>query len=247
MASSSTSASDGPQTFPSTWWSQVLAAGDPSLPEHRERLNALLRDYWKPVFAFIRASWRKPVEEARDLTQAFFARVLEKEYLGKLRPELGSFRGYLKTALRHFLVDAERAAEPRRPDGPILSLDLPLESLEPVSPGPAESADDTYDRHWFGSLLEESIAELRRTLEEKGKGDYFALLSAYLIEPLSRKDDVRPTYRDMALRFGLAETDVRNRLTYCRVVLRRIVERRIQTYCSSADEVAQEWRMFLGT
>ena len=241
------SSTDSPQTFPSTLWSQVLAAGDPSVPEHRERLNALLRDYWKPVFAFIRASWRKPVEEARDLTQAFFARVLEKGYLGTLRPERGSFRGYLKTALRHFLVDAERAAEARRPDGPMLSLDLPLESLEPVSPGPGESADDTYDRHWFGSLLEESLAELRGHLEEKGKGAYYALLSAYLIEPLSRRDEARPTYRDMALRFGLAETDVRNRLTYCRAVLRKIVERRIQTYCSSADEVAQEWRMFLGT
>jgi hypothetical protein len=99
-------------------------------------MNALLRDYWKPVFAYIRAAWRKPVEDARDLTQAFFARLLEKGYLGTLRPDAGSFRGYLKTALRHFLVDAERAADARRPEKPILSLDLPLDHLEPGRPPP---------------------------------------------------------------------------------------------------------------
>jgi RNA polymerase sigma-70 factor (ECF subfamily) len=237
----STTFHEGPRAFPSTLWSQVLAAGDPSLPEQRERLNSLLRAYWKPVFAYVRAAWRKPAEDARDLTQAFFARVLEKNYLATLRPEAGSFRGYLKTALRHFLVDAERAADARGPGRPVLSLDLPLAQLEPVAPAPGEAPDAAYDRHWFGSLLEESLAELRRVLQEKKKAEYHDLLLATLAE------GAKPTYHDLAARFGISESDVRNRLSYCRVVLRRIVEARIQTYCSSREEASQEWRNFLGT
>ena len=243
----STTFHEGPAAFPSTLWSQVLAAGDPALPEHRDRLNALLREYWKPVFAYIRAAWRKPVEDARDLTQAFFARVLEKGHLANLRPEGGSFRGYLKTALRHFLIDAERAAEARRPEKPVLSLDLPLERLEPVAPNAGETPDDAYDRHWFGSILEQALSELRLSLEEKNKKAYFDLLHAVLIEPaLEKNPDARPSYRDLAGRFGLSESDVRNRLTYCRLLLRRIVENRIQATCSSREEASQEWRNFLG-
>ena len=93
MAVTNSTGAWGSRRFPSTIWEDVLAAGDPARPEHRERLEELMRTYWKPVFAYIRSVWKKPVEESKDLTQDFFTRILEKEYLGRLRPELGSFSG----------------------------------------------------------------------------------------------------------------------------------------------------------
>src|SRR5262245_9712599 len=106
MTDRDTSIGGSRKGFPTTIWSDIIAAGDSSDPQSRDRLDRLLRTYWKPVFAYVRSSWRKPVEDAKDLTQAFFASVLQKGYLSRLDPDRGSFRGYLKKALKHFLIDA---------------------------------------------------------------------------------------------------------------------------------------------
>src|SRR5256885_9151341 len=111
------------RSFPTTQWSQVLAAQDPTQPGYRDRLDALLRVYWKPAYAYIRVAWRKSNEDAKDLTQAFFARLLQNGRIAAVQTEGGRFRSYLKQALRNFLIDAERAAEVRRPIERVVAID----------------------------------------------------------------------------------------------------------------------------
>ena len=103
------------RAFPTTQWSQVLGAQDKTQPGNRDRLDALLRAYWRPVYTYIRLGWRKSNEDSKDLTQAFFARLLQNGLIASARADSGRFRSYLKQALKNFLIDADRAAEVRRP------------------------------------------------------------------------------------------------------------------------------------
>jgi RNA polymerase sigma-70 factor (ECF subfamily) len=235
------------QSFPTTIWSQILAAGDPSDPQSRERLNQLILCYWKPVYAYIRASWHKSIEDAKDLTQAFFVRLLEKDYVSRLRPERGSFRGYLKQALKHFLNNADRDAAVRRPERPVFRLDATDEDLTQLGPGaPDESPDDAYDHEWFCSLVETCIEEFRQELTRQGKGIHFEVLKIYVLDPLDpHREADRPTYGNVASRLGIKETDVRNYLNYCRTALRQILRARIRNYVEGEADVDRELRGLL--
>lgn len=229
------------QAFPSTVWSRLEAARDPSHPEYRRGLDHLLSSYWKPAFTYIRIAWRKPVEDAKDLTQAFFARLLEKSFVAGFQPERGSFRRYLKQALKYFLINAERDASIRRPEGPLLSLEATSEELAKISPAsPEETPDAAYDRQWFSDLVDSAIRELEATLGRDGKADYFRVFRCYLLEDASST-----TYSQVAARLELRETDVRNYLHHCRVALRQILRDRIREYVESDSDVERELINFL--
>ncbi len=221
--------------FPSTLWSDVLAAGRAEDPTSREKLERLLREYWKPVFAFVRVAFRKTVEDAKDLTQAFFTHMLQKGYLSRATPERGSFRAYLKVALKHFLIDAERAAAARRPEGPLLSIDAAPGALDLI--GRAEAGDDAesvYDREWMSGVLAAAVDDLRARLETEGKRDTFAIFHEYA------EGRGEATYESLARKFGLQHHDVRNRLSACRKRLRELLQRRVRDYVADDADVARE-------
>jgi RNA polymerase sigma-70 factor (ECF subfamily) len=229
------------QAFPSTVWSQLQAAGDPSHPEYRRGLDHLLSSYWKPAFTYIRIAWHKPVEDAKDLTQAFFARLLEKPFVAGFQPERGSFRGYLKQALKYFLINAERDASVRKPQGPLLSLEATSEELARITPAsPQETPEEAYDRQWFCDLVESSIRDLEAALARDGKDVYVRVFRCYLLE-----DESLPTYAQVAARHGIRESDVRNYLHYCRAALRQVLRERIREYVESDADVERELMGFL--
>src|SRR6185436_21073603 len=101
----STQIGGGDGAYPSTSWTLLRAAADRSSEEWRSRLGTLLQAYWKPVYQSIRARWRKSNEDAKDLTQGFFALLMESNDFARVTREHGTFRSYLKTALDHFLID----------------------------------------------------------------------------------------------------------------------------------------------
>jgi len=229
------------QAFPSTVWSQLQAAGDPSNPEYRRGLDHLLSSYWKPAFTYIRLAWHKPVEDAKDLTQAFFARLLEKSFVAGFQPERGSFRRYLKQALKYFLINAERDAAVRKPEGRLCSLEAGSEELMKIAPAsPEETPDAAYDRQWFQDLLESALRELKSNLLRDGKDAYVRVFEGYLLQDAST-----PTYAEVAVRLELRETDVRNYLHYCRTALRQILRERIREYVESDSDVDRELIGFL--
>jgi RNA polymerase sigma factor (sigma-70 family) len=246
--------------FPTTIWSEVRAAGDPNDPRHRERLESLLLRYWKPVYGYIRVAWRERVEDAKDLAQGFFTLLLERGHFARLREEKGSFRAYLKTALRHYLIDARRAARARRPAGGEL---VPLQRDEAVAADDAFADPElAFDRQWVAELLEDAIATLEQTLRAQGKAIHFDVFRIYCLDPLAREGATgasvdaggerghgsaeKRTYREVAIRLGIKESDVRNYLHLCRTKLRELLRRRIRVYARDEDEVEQELLHVLG-
>lgn len=231
----------GPQAnFPSTLWSDLLEAGNSSAPDSRAKLDRLLRAYWKPVYVYIRTAWRKPVEDAKDLTQAFFAHMMEKGILSVVRPERGSFRGFLKTALRNFSLNAEEHAAVRHPKGPLIRLDARPEEWDSLGPVSREEAPEAaYDREWFQNLLESATETLEKSLALEKKEKIFAVFRRYCLEGSEL------TYRQVGDAFGLSESEVRHGLEYVRGLLKRILRQRIREYVTSDDEIEPELREVL--
>jgi len=203
-------------------------------------MDSLLRSYWKPVFAYVRTSWSKTIEDAKDLTQAFFAYLLRKGYLSHLQAGCGSFRGYLKLALKHFLVDADRAEAARRPEGPLMSLDVGPAELDAQAPD--ESPERAYDREWFRCVLQDSIGTLRESLTREGKQIYFEVFQSRCLESESAG---APTYEELAARLGLTKTQVRWYLAHCRAALHLILRDRIREYVTSDEEIDREMQEVL--
>lgn len=234
--------------FVTTIWSDILAAGDASAPQHREALERLVRTYWKPVHVYLRMAWGKSVEEAKDLTQDFFTHILERNRLSRFQRERGSFRAYLKQALRNFVVDDWRAEEARRPDQPMFRLDATREELERLEPtSPIDTPERAYDREWFRCLFRSSVDDLRILLDGSGKRKYFEVFRTYFPDSVGPAEaDRPPSYREIARRLGITETDVRHYLAYCRRSLRELVRRRIREYVASEEEVDWEMTVFFG-
>jgi RNA polymerase sigma-70 factor (ECF subfamily) len=236
------------RSFPTTQWSQILGAQDRTLPGYRDRLDALLRTYWRPAYAYIRVGWKKSNEDAKDLTQAFFARVLQNELLASARADGGRFRSYLKQALKNFLIDADRAAEVRRPIEPVVALDGEVDVPSGVTP------DEVFDRQWLSCLLDESIARLEVELRADGKEVYWNAFHSYLLDPATAKGATvatrsgeleLPTYASVASRWSLSESDVRNYLTQCRTRLREILKAAVRVTVEDPRDVEEELRSLL--
>lgn len=237
------------RSFPTTQWSQIIGAQDRTLPGYRERLDALLKVYWRPAYTYIRLGWKKSNEDAKDLTQAFFARLLQNGLIASARADSGRFRSYLKQALRNFLIDADRAAEVRRPVEPVVALEGDVEVPAGASP------DDAFDRQWLSCLIDESIARLEVELRAEGKDAYFQVFRTYLLDPQSGKQETvttkdgelqLPTYATVAGRLKLSESDVRNYLNQCRSRLRELMKEAVRQTVEDPRDVEEELRGLLG-
>ena len=155
------SAHDSPVAFTTTHWSIVLAAQGPS-PAAQAALEKLCRMYWRPIYGFVRRQGIQP-EEAKDLTQGFFALLLERRDLEAVRKEKGRLRSYLLTSLKHFLTnERNRAMAIKRGEGQRL---IPLEDLHErehagFEPSDTVTADQIYERRWALSVLDHVLARL---------------------------------------------------------------------------------------
>ena len=195
-----------PHRFPATRWSVVRAAGRTASPESRAALESLCATYWSPVHAFVRRSGRS-ADEAPDLTQAFFARVIEKGDFGNARDTLGRFRTFLLTAVRHFLsnqTDYDRAAkrgggQAHVPIGPQAGDD-PHAAVEPASD---ETPETIYEQRWALTVLDAAMARLELDRQGAGDGLLFETLRPFLT------GDDGASYAEAALTLQKAEGAVR--------------------------------------
>ena len=142
-----------------TQWSQVLAARDGSGTEAREALEFLCQTYWQPLYAYIRHQGADP-DEARDLTQGFFAEFLEKDFLADVDPSKGRFRAFLLASLRHFLSHQREQARTLKRGGGIRTLSLDTEVAEERYVAEAASErtpDEVFDRRWAMTVLDRAM------------------------------------------------------------------------------------------
>lgn len=217
----------------------MLAAGRKSSPQADVALEDLCRTYWFPLYAYVRRQSQSR-EDAEDLTQAFFARFLEKNYLEGLRSEKGKFRAFLLAALKHFLANEwDRAARQKRGGGVTpLSLDWQdadtryhIEPADPLSP------DKLYDRAWAVTLLERVITRLGDESAAEGKAKLFEILKPCLMVGKSAIP-----YPQAATELGMAEGAVRVAVHRLRRRYRELLREEIAQTLSDPAQVEDELR-----
>ncbi len=172
----------GGGVFATTHWSVVLQAGRSDAPGALEALTRLCQDYWFPLYSYARRQGCD-LHSAQDLTQGFFHKLLEKNYLGVADRRRGRFRWFLLTAFKCFLANEwDRSQALKRGGGQtVVSFDaMAAEERHRLEPVDGESADQIYDRRWACELLERARAGLRAEYVEAGREDRFRLLEAYL-------------------------------------------------------------------
>jgi len=232
--------------FPLTRWSVIEGARSTEPAQRQRALDALVSAYWKPVYKYIRLHWAKENEEAKDLTQDFFTRLIEKQLLDRFDPAKARLRTYLRVCVDGLVMNTDKAAQRQKRGGDVVLLPLDFESAEgecrqlPVAApgGPEEFFAKEFARSLFGLAVD----RLRNECEAKGKALYFQLLDLYDIEE-GGKD---LTYEEVATRFGIKATDVTNYLSYARKEFRRIVLEELRTMTASEDEFRREAQTLLG-
>ena len=170
--------------FATTHWSVVHAAGAKSSATSRQALASLCQDYWYPLYSYARRRVPAP-GDAQDLTQAFFAELLEKNYVAAVDPERGQFRAFLLTAFKHFLSkEWERAKAQKRGGGrPPISLDFDLEdSRYGIEPATDLTPEQIFDRQWAMTLLNRIMDNLAAEYNALGKARQFELLKGFIID-----------------------------------------------------------------
>ena len=216
--------------FPSTQLSLLEAASSGvALPnEALERVSAL---YWKPVYRFIRVKFRKSNEDAKDLTQSFFATALQRDFFARFDPAKASFRTYLRMAVERFAASQHAAANRQKRGGGV--------EFEPVEEQAvtSESPEDVFEREWQRQLFVLALDDLRAHCEGCGKQLQFEVFEAY---DLAGGD--RPSYADLAARHGVAETSVTNYLAWARRMLRQFVTERLRGVTAGERDLRDEMR-----
>jgi len=229
--------------FATTHWSVVVAAGGQDLPQRSEALEKLCRSYWYPLYAYIRRRGFNS-EDARDLTQEFFARLLKKNYPAQADRAKGKFRSFLLLTLNHFLADEyDRAQAHKRGGGQsLISLDEeaaegrycrePVDDLTP---------EKLFERRWAEGILENALARLREEYGADGQSEAYAVLKGF--EPGEQQ---ALSYAEAAAKLGISESALKSKIHRLRQRHRELVREEIaQTVCTGA-EVDEELRYLLG-
>jgi len=225
--------------FPQTQWSRLLDRHSSEESRH-EAAAALCGDYWKPVYAFIRAQWGKSDDEAKDLTQAFFAWVLESDLLGRVGREGSRFRTFLKVALKHFLIDETRRDRTLKRGGGMQAVRIDEHALE-LPDRAGRTPEEMLDAVWRSEILGRAVDALGERYRREGKEAQFRVFHDYYWA----KGDP-PGYRELAARHGVSESDVSNYLMAARRALRDALERLIAPTVNSAEAAAEEFRALFG-
>jgi len=232
---------DGAIAFATTHWSVVLAAQGPS-PAAQAALDKLCRTYWWPIYGFVRRQGYKP-EEAQDLTQSFFARLLERRDLETVRQERGRLRSYLLASVKNFLSKArDRELTVKRGEGrPVISLD-DLLARERADQEPAHklSADRIYERRWALTLLEQVLARLRAEYEAAGKLPLFDRLKELLAG-----ESGQPSQAKIAAEMQMTENAVKQAFHRLRYRYRQMLHEEIAHRVAAPDDVEDELRHFM--
>jgi RNA polymerase sigma-70 factor (ECF subfamily) len=193
-------------SFPTTHWSAILAAGQIGGAAADAALAELCRTYWYPIYAFARRKGRQPAD-AQDLTQGFFAHLIETRLVRKADPEKGRFRSFLLGCFTVFLAsETEQAQAQKRSGG---SLVVPIDFAEAgrrlaAEPSSVATPEQLFDRHWAVAALDAALARLETEFNESGRADVFKELL-----PSLQGDDDLTSYSEIARRLDTTEGTVK--------------------------------------
>jgi RNA polymerase sigma-70 factor (ECF subfamily) len=240
--SSETSGGRG-ELFLTTRWTVVLAAGGKSTPQAERALEELCGAYWYPLYAYVRRRGHAKAD-AEDLTQAFFARLLEKNPFDALDAGRGKFRAFLLSALKHFLANEWDRARAQKRGGHATHLSLDWQTADTqfqVADAAAVSPDRAFDREWAVALLARVIERLRAECAAEGKAAQFEQLKVFLTAPKGALP-----HADAARALGLDEGAVRVAVHRLRKRYRALLRDEIAQTLADASQVDEEMRTLFG-
>jgi RNA polymerase sigma-70 factor (ECF subfamily) len=227
----------GATRFNTTHWSVVVNAAEDSSPNGQAALETLCRTYWYPLYAFIRRRGCQPAE-AQDLTQAFFARLLEKGYLRGVDRRKGKFRSFLLAALEHFLANEWRNARAQKRGGGVVVISLDDTSAEQQYerlPASDLSPEKLFEQQWATTLLDQAIVKLRDEFRAEGKAVLFDRLKIFLT------GEKRSTsYASLATELATTEAALKMAVSRMRQRYGELLRAEIAHTVSTPEEVEEE-------
>jgi RNA polymerase sigma factor (sigma-70 family) len=225
--------------FRTTRWSVVLAAGDSACPDKTQALDRLCRSYWYPLYAYVRHRGHNE-HDAQDLTQAFFAHLLNGEGLRRVGPRKTKFRSFLLTALSNFLADEydQRQAQKRGGKETIISFDAhEAEERYHLEPVHSETPERVFDRRWGAALLDCTLKRLEDEFIAAGKAALLEQLREFIIEGATER-----TYAQVAGAIGMTEEAVKKAAQRMRHRYQAILREEIADTVTTASEIDEELR-----
>ena len=235
------------EVFPSTHWSVVLAAGrSQAEPEiARIALAELCRVYWAPLYGFVRSRGH-PLHDAQDLTQGFFAYVLERKVYARVDRRKGRFRSFLLASLKNFLADAADRDRTLKRGGAQVFLPLheeqvqEAESLYQTHSG-MNNEDRLFDRSWADALVVAALERLAADYKREDKERLFSELRIFV----AGGAEPPPTYAELTDRLGISESTLRSHVTRLRARYRETLRAEVRRTVHSEKQVDQELRELL--
>jgi RNA polymerase sigma-70 factor (ECF subfamily) len=221
----------------------VLEAGDRGTPQSDRALEELCRVYWYPLYAYIRRRERSK-EDAEDLTQAFFAGFLEKNYLEDLSAERGRFRAFLLASLKHFLANERDRAKSVKRGGGVAHLSLDWSTADAqfqVAQAAELSPDRAFDREWAMALLARVIGALTAECAAEGRSQQFETLRVFLTAGKGAL-----SHAEAAQKLEMEEGAVRTAVHRLRKRYRQLLREEIAQTLSDPAQVADEMQSLFG-
>jgi RNA polymerase sigma-70 factor (ECF subfamily) len=216
-----------------------MAAGSSESPGYREALETLCRIYWFPLYAYLRRHGHD-ANEAEDYTQAFFTRMLEKDFLERVRPKPGKFRSFLLKALKHFIANERARAATQKRGGGRKFLSLGFENAErryALEPADAVSPERVFERAWALTILERTTTRLEAELAARGKQKLFDNLKAYI--PVQSSS---VPYREVAAKLNMTEGAIKTTVHRLRKRCRELLRDEIAQTVTSEEQIDDEIR-----
>jgi RNA polymerase sigma factor (sigma-70 family) len=228
--------------FATTQWSQVLAARDATGTESREALATLCEAYWYPLYVFVRSQGHD-ADEARDLTQAYFAYLLEKNILEDVDPAAGRFRSFLLASLKHFIANKKRGERTLKRGGGTRTISLDTDSAENrygLEPVDQLTPEQVYEKRWALTVLERAVKRLESEWVDAEKRDQFQHMKPHLTG-----QEPRIPYREVASELGMTEVAVRGAIHRMRQRFGQLIRAEVTDTVANTDEVDDEVRHLL--
>jgi RNA polymerase sigma-70 factor (ECF subfamily) len=234
-----------PRQFATTRWSLILSAANAEGEDQksREALNELCRNYWRPVFSFV---WRRghSMQDAQDLTQDFFARILQRNWLRHAEPGRGRFRSFLVKSLQNFLISADEKSRALKRGGDVKfvswddwmaqapsQLSISVQAIDSLPP------ERLFDLRWAATVVEHALRRLSEECESKGKRRLFHALSSHLT---AERDEV--SFAQLSTELGIAETAVVKQLHNLRQRYRSLLRDEVAQTVADPGQVEDEIR-----
>jgi RNA polymerase sigma factor (sigma-70 family) len=233
--------------FPLTSQSAIVALRSKDQEIRQRAFETILASYWKPAYKYIRIKWQASNEDAKDLTQGFFALAIEKNYFANYDSAKASFQTYLRTCLDGFVSNQKKSEQRLKRGGGAnhFSLDFSGAEDELSAHGLATgvSAEDYFNREWVRSLFTLAIDTLRERYIAIDKLTHFKIFEAY---DLREDDSPKLTYAELAEAFSLTTTHLNNYLASTRRDFKKIVLEKLREVTATEEEFRLEARTLLG-